>query len=122
LAPEASATPLPTPNFAPEDIAGTWTRADPERGQLYLIIDENGSYVAAHGSPEGFVRAGEYSIAGVVFTWVKWDDCPPGDYVARLAGGGEFLVFEVLNDPECDDRRDALGSKRWDRVAPTPAP
>ncbi len=118
-------TPIPTANFLLEDILGIWTRSDPERGDLFIIINSDGSYNASHGSPDSIVHAGAYTLEGRIFTFVDgWDCSPeettPGQYILRLSGG-KYLLFEPYNDT-CPDRPSAFKSYRWDRVEPTPTP
>ena len=125
-APTDSPTPIPTANFLLGDILGMWTRSDPDRGTLFLIFNEYGSYIASHGTPEGIVHSGNFTLDDRIFTFVNGWDCSPvgevaGQYVLRLAGGGKYLLFEPLND-ECPDRPSAFKSLRWDRVAVTPTP
>lgn len=119
-------TPIPTANFVIADILGMWTRSDFDRGTLFLIFNEDGSYVASHGTPEGIVHSGEFTLDGRVFTFVNGWNCSPlgeteGQYILRLTGGGKFLLFEPLND-ECPDRPNAFKGLRWDRVVVTPNP
>jgi hypothetical protein len=125
-APTESPTPIPTANFVLADILGMWTRSDFERGTLFLIFNEDGSYVASHGTPEGIVHSGEFILEDRIFTFVNGWDCSPmgevaGQYILRLAGGGKYLLFEPIDD-ECPDRPSAFKSLRWDRVAVTPTP
>ncbi|MEW6400894.1 MAG: hypothetical protein AB1649_03785 [Chloroflexota bacterium] len=122
--PTSSALPtaIPTADFTIEDISGTWTRIDPERGQLFLILDANGNYTASHGSPDDVVHAGTYSLEDRMFTFLDgWDCSPaeqsPGKYVIRLAGEGKYLLFEPDEDA-CPDRPESLKGFRWDRVIP----
>ena len=123
-APTYSPTPIPTANFILTDIVGMWTRSDPNRGTLFLIFNEDGSYVASHGTPEGIVHSGTFTLDGRIFTFVNGWDCSPqgeteGQYVLRLTGGGKYLLFEPLND-ECPDRPSAFKGLRWDRFIATP--
>ena len=124
--PTESPTPIPTANFALADILGMWTRSDIDRGTLFLIFNEDGSYVASHGTPEGIVHSGMFTLDGRIFTFANGWDCSPmgeveGQYILRVTGGGKYLLFEPLND-ECPDRPSAFKSLRWDRVAVTPTP
>lgn len=119
-------TPIPTANFTPADIIGMWTRSDPDRGTLFLIFSEGGAYVASHGTPEGVVHAGKYTLDGRIFTFVSGWNCSPlgeteGQYILRLAGEGKFLLFDTIED-KCPDRPSALKSFRWDLVVSTPTP
>ena len=66
--PAVSPTPIPTANFTLADIIGTWFRSDPDRGNLYMIFQEGGGYLASHGTPDGVVHAGKYTLDGRVFT------------------------------------------------------
>jgi hypothetical protein len=125
-APAESSTPIPTANFTLPDIIGLWTRSDPDRGTLFLIFNEDGSYVASHGTPEGIVHSGTFTLDGRIFTFVNGWDCSPldetkGEYILRLTGGGKYLLFEPLND-ECPDRPSAFKGLRWDRFMTTPTP
>jgi hypothetical protein len=118
-------TPIPTADFLPEDIIGVWTRSDPERGDLFIIINSDGSYVASHGSPDGITHSGSYTVDGRIFTFVDGWDCSseadiPGQYVIRLLSG-KYLLFAPYNDA-CPDRPSAFKSYRWDRMEPTPTP
>ena len=118
--PAVSPTPIPTANFTLADIIGTWFRSDPDRGNLYMIFQEGGGYLASHGTPDGVVHAGKYTLDGRVFTFVDGWNCSPlgeteGKYILRLGGGGNFLLFETLDD-KCPDRPSALKSVRWDKV------
>jgi hypothetical protein len=125
-APTDSPTPIPTANFVLADIFGMWTRSDPDRGTLFLIFNEDGSYIASHGTPEGIVHSGSFTLDDRIFTFVNGWNCSPigevaGQYILRLAGGGKYLLFEPLND-ECPERPSAFKSLRWERVAVTPTP
>jgi hypothetical protein len=124
--PLESPTPIPTANFTLADIVGTWTRSDPDRGLLFLIFDENGNYLASHGTPDSVVHAGDFSLDGRLFTFLSgWDCSPaehtPGQYILRIAGGGRYLLFEPFEDT-CPDRPSVFRSFRWDRVDPAPSP
>jgi hypothetical protein len=124
--PTTSPAPIPTANFVLADILGMWTRSDSERGTLFLIFNDDGSYVASHGTPEGIVHSGALTLEGSIFTFVNGWDCSPlgeteGEYILRLTGGGKYLLFEPLHD-ECPDRPSAFKSLRWDRVVVTPTP
>jgi hypothetical protein len=119
--------PIPTADFAPEDIYGIWTRSDPERGNLFISILPEGGYLAAHGDVEGIVHFGKYNLDGSLFTFMNgWNCSPlpdetPGKYVLRLGAGGRFLYFDLYEDT-CPDRPPALKSFRWNRFVPTPTP
>lgn len=124
--PAESPTPIPTANFTLADITGLWFRADPDRGDLYITINADGSYKASHGTPDGIVHSGKYTLAGRLFTFVNGWNCSPlgetaGVYLLRLAGGGKYLTFEPLDDI-CPDRPPVFKSLRWDRVEATPTP
>ena len=124
--PTGTPTPIPTANFTLADVIGMWTRSDFDRGTLFLIFNEDGSYVASHGTPEGIVHSGQFTLEGRIFTFVNGWDCSPlgeteGEYILRLTGGGKYLLFEPLND-ECPDRPSAFKGLRWDRVLVTPTP
>jgi hypothetical protein len=114
---------LPTPNFAPGEILGTWTRSDPQRGDLFIILSEDGVYTASHGTPEGVIHSGSYSLEGNLLTFRDgWNCAPlpddtPGQYVARIGAGGRFLFFDLYSD-DCADRTDSLPDLRWNRVEP----
>jgi hypothetical protein len=112
-------TPIPTADFAPESLIGTWTRADPERGQLYLTFTETGGYLAAHGEPGGVVHGGTFTLEGRVLTFVDgWRDCETGSYVVRL-DPEKALILHVLADRSCrDDRMSAFHLRRWTWVQP----
>ena len=117
-------TSIPAANFTPQDLLGIWTRSDPERGQLFLVFKENGTYFASHGDPDTVVHSGDYSLDDRVFTFINGWDCAdaPGLYVIRLTGGGKYLLFEPLED-KCSDRPGSVKSYRWDKVeAVTPTP
>ena len=121
-----SPTPIPTANFTLADVIGMWTRSDPDRGTLFLIFNEDGSYIASHGTPEGIVHSGIFTLDGRIFTFVNGWNCVPlgeteGQFILRLTGGGKYLLFEPLNDP-CPDRPNAFKGLRWDRVEATPTP
>ena len=125
-APRDSPTPIPTANFVLADILGMWTRSDFERGTLFLIFNEDRSYVASHGTPEGIVHTGTFTLDDRIFTFVNGWDCSPqgeiaGQYLLRYTGGGKYLLFEPLDD-ECPDRPSAFKGLRWDRVAATQTP
>ncbi|MBI5961857.1 MAG: hypothetical protein HY863_00145 [Chloroflexi bacterium] len=119
----ADATPIPTANFVPKDLLGIWTRSDPDRGTLFLIFNENGTYAASHGSPDTIIHSGDYSLEGRVFTFMNGWDCAdtPGIYIARIIAGGKYLLLEPLDD-NCADRPIALKGLRWDRVEAAPTP
>jgi len=129
----ATATPLPpipTADFSLTDIAGIWTRSDPERGDLFIILHESGAYIAAHGSPAGVIHSGKFSLEGSLLTFRDGWNCQPlpndtpGHYVVRRGGAGRFLFFDLYKDP-CPDRLSALRSFRWTRfISPesTPTP
>lgn len=109
----------PTADFAPGALIGIWTRADPERGQLYLTFNASGNYFAAHGEPSGGVHSGKYTLVGRVLEFIDgWRDCDTGSYVLSLSPG-KFLIVRVLDDPSCGgDRVDAFNSRRWNWVQP----
>ncbi|HUG33397.1 MAG TPA: hypothetical protein VMJ90_01410 [Anaerolineales bacterium] len=122
--PAGSPTPIPTANFTLAEIVGMWTRSDPDRGDLFLIFREDGSYVASHGTPEGIVHTGQFSLEGRIFTFINGWNCSPqgeteGQYILRLAGGGKYLLFEPLDDT-CPDRPSVFKSYRWDRAGTSP--
>lgn len=54
--------PIPTANFTPDQIVGIWFRSEVDRGALYLTISGDGIYDAAHGTVEGSVHHGHYSL------------------------------------------------------------
>lgn len=122
VAPTRTPTPLPpvpTANFAPEDIVGTWARIDPDRGNLFFTFGADGVYDAAHGNLEGTVHHGTYTLEGRLLTIVDgWncdpDEATPGQYVLRLIGGGNWLYFDPYLDT-CPDRPEAVSGFRWDR-------
>jgi hypothetical protein len=112
-------TSIPTADFAPESLIGTWTRADPERGQLYLTFNDAGNYFASHGEPGGVVHSGKYTLEGRVLTFVDgWRECDTGSYTLSLSPG-KSLLMRVLDDPTCGgDRVNAFNSRRWTWVQP----
>jgi hypothetical protein len=112
-------TPIPIADFAPESLIGTWTRADPERGQLYLTFNDAGNYFASHGEPGGVVHSGKYTLEGRVLTFVDgWRDCDTGSYTVSLTPGTSLLM-RTLADPSCGgDRVNAFNSRRWEWVQP----
>lgn len=126
--PTSSPTPLlpiPTADFTLADIVGTWARSDPDRGDLFLTFFEQGAYRAAHGTPDGVVHAGTYTLDGRLLTFVDgWNCSPlpettPGRYVLRLGRGGQWLFLDLYED-DCPDRPSALRSFRWTRFVATP--
>lgn len=112
-------TPIPTADFAPEALQGVWTRADPERGQLYLTFTATGGYLASHGEPSGVVHAGAYILEGRVLTFVDgWRDCELGSYLVKITPN-KFISLEILDDATCrSDRGDALARRRWNWYVP----
>lgn len=114
-----TATLIPTADFPPEALIGTWTRADPERGQLYLTFTETGGYLAAHGEPGGVVHAGSYTLEGRVLTFVDgWRDCETGSFVLKVTPVKSMFLNE-LEDATCkDDRVEALAQRRWNWYIP----
>jgi hypothetical protein len=118
---------IPTPDFAPGDVLGTWMRSDPDRGDLYITFRQDGTYQAAHGTPEGVVHGGKYTLDGRLLTYVDgWDCSPkprdtPGPYVLRIQDGGRFLYMSRYGDT-CPDRPQALANFRWMRLLATPTP
>ena len=111
----STATPIPTL----ADIYGTWTHSDPDRGTLFLIFNEDGTYRAAHGSPESVVHAGNYTLEEGIVTFVDGWDCSspeeiPGRYSIRLSGT-KYLIFTMQEDA-CEGRPEAFKDVRWDRV------
>ena len=124
--PVVSPTPIPTANFTLADIVGLWFRSDPDRGNLYMTFREDGTFIASHGTPDGIVHSGSFTLEGRVFIFMNGWNCAPlgetmGKYILRMAGGGKFLLFEPLDDP-CPDRPSVFKSLRWDRVEATPTP
>lgn len=114
-----TATLIPTADFPPEALVGTWTRADPERGQLYLTFTKTGGYLAAHGEPGGVVHAGSYTLEGRVLTFVDgWRDCKTGSFVLKITPAKSMFLDE-LEDATCrDDRVDAIAKRRWNWYIP----
>jgi hypothetical protein len=115
--------PIPTANFTPNQIFGTWYRFAFDRGDLYLSLFADGTYDAAHGTIEGSVHHGHYSLDGSLFTFLDGWNCSPephtlGEYVLRLVGG-RFLYFDPYRDT-CPDRPLSLNGFRWERWEPTP--
>jgi len=112
--------PVPTADFAPTDIIATWTRSDPDRGDLFLTFYADGLYAAAHGTPDGVVHSGEYSLDGRLVTFINGWNCSPmpdgttGQYVLKLLGGGRWLYIDLYAD-ECPDRPSSLSGFRWVR-------
>jgi hypothetical protein len=128
--PTASPTalpPIPMADFAFADILGTWTRSDRDRGDLFLSFFEKGGYLASHGTPDGVVHGGRYTLEGRLLTFKDgWNCSPlpndtPGRYVLRLANAGRWLFLDLYEDT-CPDRPNALRSFRWTRFVPTPTP
>ncbi len=126
VAPTRTPTPLPpiaTANFAADAINGTWMRTDEGRGNLFLTFTADGSYEAAHGTLDGVIHNGAYTLDGRRLTIVDGWNCEPaastpGQFVLRLIGGGNWLYFDLYLD-DCPDRPAALSGFRWDRyVAP----
>ena len=120
---QPSPTPIPTANFAPEDILGIWKHEDQDRGTLFLVFLDDGTYRASHGSPDVVIHSGKYTLEDRVFTFVDGWECSDsaGVYMIRISGGGKYLLFETLDDA-CAERPSALKSIRWDQVEATPAP
>jgi hypothetical protein len=84
--------------------------------------------VASHGSLEGVVHAGKFTLEGRLFTFVDgWNCSPephtPGRYLLRLGSGGKWLYFDLYDD-SCPDRPASLKGFRWTRYVqgPTPTP
>ncbi len=120
---QPSMTPIPTADFLPGDVFGVWTRSDPERGDLFLVFNENGTYFASHGTPDTIVHSGDYSLEGRLFTFMNGWDCTdtPGIYILRIISDGRSLLLDTLED-KCPDRPGTLKSYRWDKLEATPAP
>lgn len=124
--PPATLPPVPTADFTLQEVLGMWTRSDPDRGDLYMIFGEGGTYTASHGTPDGVVHSGTFTLEGSLFTYLDgWNCSPkpddtPGKYVLRLSGG-RFLYFDLYEDT-CPDRPEALVRLRWERVTRTPTP
>jgi hypothetical protein len=124
--PSATLPAIPTADFSPQDIIGMWTRSDPDRGDLYMIFTEGNTYTASHGTPNGVVHSGSFTLEGSLFTFLDgWNCSPkpddtPGKFVLRLSGG-RFLYFDLYEDT-CPDRPEALSRVRWERVTKTPTP
>jgi|CXWL01.1.fsa_nt_gi hypothetical protein len=121
--PAISATPIATADFEPEALLGIWTRSDSDRGDLFLVFNENGTYFASHGSPDTIIHSGDYSLEGRLFTFMNGWDCAdtPGIYILRIISDGRSLLLDPQND-KCPDRPVTLKSYRWDKVEATPAP
>ena len=121
--PAISPTPIATADFTLADFVGTWFRSDPDRGNLYMIFREDGGYVASHGTPDGIVHSGKYTLDGRVLTFLDGWNCSPlgntvGMYILQMGGDGNYLYFATLDD-KCPDRPSALKSVRWNKtVAP----
>ena len=118
---QTSVPPTATPIPALADISGTWTHSDPDRGTLFLVFNEDGTYVAAHGTPDAIVHEGKYTLAEGILTFVDGWDCSspeeiPGQYSIRLSGT-KFLIFTMKEDA-CEGRPEAFKDARWDRVVP----
>ncbi len=115
--------PVPTPDFTAEDVFGIWTRSDPDRGDLFLTLSEDMHYLASHGTPDGVVHAGMFSLDGSLLTFTDgWNCSPlpddtPGAYVLKFLAGGRFLYFDLYLDA-CEDRPASLDGYRWDRYEP----
>ena len=126
LSPTARPT-IPTADFAPADVLGIWHRFDQDRGDLFIIFRDDGTYGAAHGSTDGIVHGGNYTLDGRLLTWVDGWDCSPmprdtsGQYVLRILDGGKYLFMARYGD-RCPDRPQALANFRWTRVIATPTP
>ena len=124
--PPATLPHVPTADFSLQDVLGIWTRSDPDRGDLYMIFTEEGTYTASHGTPDGVVHSGSFTLESSLFTFLDGWNCSPepddtrGKYVVRL-GGGRFLYFDLYEDT-CPDRLEALNGFRWERVTRTPTP
>jgi hypothetical protein len=124
-----SDTPEPTATLPVtiEAIRGIWTREDPARGTLFLTFREDGSFVAAHGTPGGVVHEGIFSLSNGVITFESgWDCSPlagdvPGQYVLRQIADGKYLFFDLVED-SCPDRPSALKGFAWNRVVATQTP
>ncbi len=133
IPPSATATPatplppVPTADFSPDALLGTWTRFDVERGNLFLTFSESGRYRAAHGTPDGVVHSGQFNLEDSLLTFLDgWDCSPkprdtPGGYLLRMSKAQEWLFLDLYADG-CPDRPAALKGRRWTRLAPTPAP
>jgi hypothetical protein len=125
--PTVSRTPIATADFTSAELYGIWSRSDPDRGNLYIAILEDGVFKASHGTPEGIVHSGKYTLDGCLFTFISGWNCAPlpdttqGFYVLRLGGGGQWLYLDLAED-KCPDRSAALAKYRWTRFIPTPAP
>lgn len=114
---------VPTADFAPEAIHGIWFRSDPDAGNLYITLDENNVYNAAHGAPSSSVHSGKYSLDGRLLTFIDpgWTGCEgmDGEYILKLSGEGKWLLFEAYAD-RCGDRVNSLRSGRWTLYTPEP--
>ena len=124
--PSATYPAIPTADFLPQDIIGMWTHSDPDRGDLYMIFTDRSTYTASHGTPNGVVHSGTFTLDGSLFTFLDgWNCYPepddtPGRYVLRL-GGGRFLFFDPYEDT-CVERPEVFRGYRWERVTRTPTP
>lgn len=123
----APVTPIPTADFAFTELIGIWTRTDPDSGDLFLIFSEDNTYIAAHGSPNGVISTGTFTLEGRLLTFASgWNctplaDTTPGMYLLRLAGGGNWLYLDLYADT-CPERPSAFRNIRWTRYIPTPTP
>jgi hypothetical protein len=122
-------TPLPTPDFVPEDIYGIWTIWDQEAGgPNFITLNENGSFVVSHGPfPGVLLYAGTYTHEGNALTFLSWWFCEPdqriGMYLLKVRNEKQWLFFVPRNDP-CSERANDFRSRivGWERFTPAETP
>jgi hypothetical protein len=92
---------------------------------LFITLNENGRYLASHGSPEGVVHTGDFMLKNNLLIFMDgWDCSPlpndtPGSYIPDLRNAGKWMYFKLAEDA-CLDRAGALGTFRWSRHVRTP--
>jgi hypothetical protein len=121
MAPQPTAipntTPIPTVEVTLKNLTGLWERSDQQRGQLYLFFSEQGTYKAAHGTPQDSVHTGAFEMNDAVLNFLDgWDDCVQGSYQLRIisVAGKDVLIFVPVDDSMCTDRVEGLRG-RWSR-------
>jgi hypothetical protein len=105
-----------------KSLTGLWERSDQERGQLYLFFSEQGTYKAAHGTPNDTVHAGSFELKDALLTFLDgWDECAQGSYQLTIVNvaGNDQLIFALTDDPTCEDRADGIRG-RWTRFVRAP--
>jgi hypothetical protein len=114
---QPTATAIPTVEVTLKNLTGLWERSDQERGQLYLFFSQQGTYKAAHGTPQDTVHAGAFEMNGAVLSFLDgWDECAQGSYELRIisVAGKDALTFVAVADPTCADRVAGIRG-RWSR-------